>query len=233
MTDATADLPRARRRVPVAAIVIAALFVAPLFLPVRDTLLLLIDGVASLGPWGPAALILIHGIVVLLLLPNSWPIISAGVLFGPLWGTVVGWLGSMLGGLFAVLLGRTYARDWVERKLRDNPRAARVDKAVAGRGWTVVAVIRLSPFVPYALMNYVLGLSRIRLWVLGVVTGICIIPSTALYAWFGAIGRDGLDGAGGLPADPSDWALVAMGILMTVFAGWYVRQVVRDAIDEA
>lgn len=232
MTEATIGEARARRRIPTTAIVIAMLFVAPLFIPIGDTLRFLIEWVGSFGPWGPAALIVAHGLIVLLLVPNSWPIIAAGVLFGPLWGTVVGWAGSMLGGLFAVLLGRGFARERVEKKLSDNPRAARIDRAVAERGWKVVAVIRLSPFVPYALINYVLGLSSIRLWVLGVVTGLCIIPSTALYAWFGAIGRTGLEGEGGLPADPSDWALVGLGLAMTVFAAVYVRRVVADAIDE-
>lgn len=232
MTEATIEVPPARRRIPTTAVVITILFVVPLFLPVAETPRFLIGWVGSLGAWGPVALILFHGLIVLALVPNSWPIIAAGVLFGPVWGTAIGWTGSMLGGLFAVLLGRGLARDWVEQKLRESPRAARIDRAVAERGWKVVAVIRLSPFVPYALLNYVLGLSGIRLWVLGVVTALCIIPSTALYAWFGSIGRAGLEGQGGLPADPGDWALVGCGIAMTVFAAVYVRRVVKDAIED-
>jgi len=225
--------PPPRRRFPVFIVVIVVLFVAPFFLPIRAIFEGLIVAVDHLGPWGPIALIGIHGVIVLVLAPNSWPIVTAGMLFGPWFGAIVGWCGSMLGGLLAVLVGRGFARGWVERRLAANPRGARVDAAVAAKGWKVVAVVRLSPFVPYALLNYVLGLSKIRIPVLMIVTGICIIPSAILYAWFGAIGRAGLDGESMMPTDALDWIILSAGIAMTTFAAWYVRRVVADALKES
>ena len=50
-------------------------------------------------------------------------------------------------------MARWLARDWVVRKLSRSPRIRAVDAAVGDGGVTIVLLLRLSPVVPFALLN--------------------------------------------------------------------------------
>ena len=52
------------------------------------------------------------------------------------------------------------ARDWVEERL--SGRLARIKAGVDAEGWRFVAFVRLVPIIPFNLLNYALGLTRIR-----------------------------------------------------------------------
>jgi hypothetical protein len=57
--------------------------------------------------------------------------------------------------------------------------------------------VRLVPLFPFNLLNYALGLTRIRLAEYVVATALCMIPGAAGYAYLGYAGREALLGAEG------------------------------------
>ena len=50
--------------------------------------------------------------------------------------------------------------------------------------------MRLVPLVPFNLLNYALGLTRIRLADYALATLVCMAPGAAGYAWLGYAGRE-------------------------------------------
>jgi SNARE associated Golgi protein len=86
------------------------------------------------GAWAPAAsiaLMILHSFVPF---PAELIAIANGMLFGPVWGTLVTWLGAMLGAALAFALARRYGRPLVDRLV--------ARKAWAGRTPYVPAVTR-------------------------------------------------------------------------------------------
>jgi rhodanese-related sulfurtransferase len=65
---------------------------------------------------------------------------------------------------------------------------------VEAEGWRFVALTRLVPLVPFNLLNYALGLTRIRLSHYTIATAVCMAPGAAAYAWLGYAGREAAAG---------------------------------------
>ena len=53
-------------------------------------------------------------------------------------------------------------RDRVARIIANRPGLRAVDRAVADEGWRVIALLRLSPLVPFNLLDLAAGLSGMR-----------------------------------------------------------------------
>jgi rhodanese-related sulfurtransferase len=65
---------------------------------------------------------------------------------------------------------------------------------VETEGWRFVAVTRLVPLVPFNLLNYALGLTRIPVVAYILASLICMAPGALAYAWLGYAGREALAG---------------------------------------
>ncbi|KAI8894488.1 snare associated Golgi protein-domain-containing protein [Globomyces pollinis-pini] len=111
------------------------------------------------------SLIYIFGFAIFscLLLPVSVPTIMAGMLFKPLFISVLMViLGSQVGIIIAYSVGNTFLRPWILKKMQD-PKIRAVDRALAKQGSKIVVLLRLSPVFPYGLCNYVFSGSSISM----------------------------------------------------------------------
>src|SRR5437588_4901937 len=122
----------------------------------------------------------------LFLVPGSLLTLGAGGLFGVVEGTVAVSLGSTLAACVVFLVGRTLARRWVEERFAGSPRFRALDRAVAGQGFRIVLLTRLSPLFPYTVLNYAYSLTRVsfRDYVLG--SWIGMLPGTVMYVYLGS-----------------------------------------------
>ena len=116
--------------------------------------------------------------------------------------------------------------------IANRPGLRAVDRAVADEGWRVIALLRLSPLVPFNLQNYACGASSVAFWPYVAATGVGIAPGCALYVYLGVIGRAS-SGGGALK-----WAFVALGLVatiaVTVLVGRRARAVLaRKGVDAA
>jgi uncharacterized membrane protein YdjX (TVP38/TMEM64 family)/rhodanese-related sulfurtransferase len=148
--------------------------------------------VRNLGLWGPVAHVLLFALGTLLFVPGVFFGLIGGVLFGPVWGTLLNLAGATLGGTVAFLIARYVAADWVRGQAAG--RLERLIKGVEDEGWRFVAFTRLVPLIPFNLLNYALGLTRIPLtpYVLASLT--CMVPGTLAYTWLGHAGREAIAG---------------------------------------
>ena len=80
-------------------------------------------------------------------------------------------------------------------------------------GWKVVALLRLSPIVPYSASNYLYGLSGIGLLPYTAASAIFSFPGTVAYVWLGYLGTETI---GGAERTPAEWTLLIVGIAATV-----------------
>ena len=72
------------------------------------------------GAWAPVAsiaLMILHSFVPF---PAELIAIANGMLFGPVWGTLVTWIGAMMGAALAFALARRYGRPLVNRLVTRN-----------------------------------------------------------------------------------------------------------------
>ena len=189
--------------------------------------------VASLGAWGPLAFVAGYSIAPVFLAPAFLLTMAAGALFGFLNGVLYVMIGATMGATLAFLTGRYLARQFVEQLLIREPRLVLIDRAVERHGFKLVALLRMSPAVPFVLLNYALGLSRVRL--LDYVAGsIGMLPVVAMYVYTGKIAGDLASLAAGAspPRGTSYYTLIALGFVSTVAVTVVITRIARQAIEQ-
>ena len=150
--------------------------------------------VASLGPWGPLVFMLVYTVGPAFLVPGLPLDLAAGVLFGPVWGTVYSLVGATAGATVAFLAARTVGREWTEEKLSGPLK--KLKEGVDKGGWEFVAFVRLVPLIPFNLLNYALGLTRIGLVPYVLASFVFMAPATAVYVYAGWAGGEAIAGEG-------------------------------------
>ena len=124
------------------------------------------------GPAAPLLFMVIYAIGTVLFLPGSLLTLLGGALFGPVLGTIYSITGATMGAVLAFLVARYLASDWVEKST--GGQLKRLKEGVESEGWRFVAFVRLVPLFPFNLLNYALGLTRIRLLHYLVASYLCI-----------------------------------------------------------
>jgi uncharacterized membrane protein YdjX (TVP38/TMEM64 family) len=215
------------------AVIALSLFLIARWLPIGEMVEALSGWVQGLGVWGPVVYGLIYVMAVVALVPAAALTIAAGALFGLWVGTITVSLASTTGAALAFLIARYLARDAVARRVRRSPKFEAVDRAIGERGWKIVAMLRLSPAVPFNLQNYLYGLTKIRFWPCVLTSWVTMLPGTLMYVYLGHAGRVGLEAAsGGRSRGPGEWALIVVGLLATVAVTVYVTRLARRAMRE-
>jgi uncharacterized membrane protein YdjX (TVP38/TMEM64 family) len=189
--------------------------------------------VERLGALGPAAFVAGYVLATVAFVPGSLLTIAAGALFGLAGGIALTLLAATLGATAAFLVARHLARGAVERRLAGSPRFAAVDRAVAEDGLRTVFLLRLSPLFPFNLLNYGLGLTRVRLRDF-VLASAGMLPGTALYVYYGTVARSlaDLSAGGGRARGPAEYALLALGLAATAAIAVLVARRARHALAE-
>ena len=142
------------------------------------------DTILSWGMWGVAAsigLMVAHSFVPF---PAEFLAIANGMLYGPVWGTVITWTGAMLGAFVAFGLARWLGRPFVEAVVARRDWHV-IDEWTAHRGAYVVLVSRFIPVIAFNLINYAAGLTKISWWTFTWTTGVGILPLTTLMVVMG------------------------------------------------
>ena len=140
--------------------------------------------IQSWGAWGVLAsigLMILHSFVPF---PAEFLAIANGMVYGPLWGTVITWSGAMLGGFLAFGLARALGRPFVAMMVARKDWTV-LDEWAAIRGGRLVLISRFIPVIAFNLVNYAAGLTRISWWTFAWATGIGILPMTTLMVVMG------------------------------------------------
>lgn len=187
--------------------------------------------VQSLGVWGPVAFVAGYALASVLMMPAFLLTIASGALWGFWSGLAATMTGAAVGSTCAFLAARYLVRRHVEEYVKRHPRLHAVDRAVESEGARLVFLLRLSPAIPYVLLNYVLGVSRLTLrdYTAGLLG--MALPS-AMYVYAGKLAGDlAVVAAGaGPPRGTAYYAMAGGGFAATVAATALVTRAARRAL---
>jgi uncharacterized membrane protein YdjX (TVP38/TMEM64 family) len=136
----------------------------------------------------PGALATFAGIylLTLLLLPIIPLIVACGWLYGP-WGWVLSLAAAVASSATSFQIARKVGGSAAAQALLERPKARALADLAAQGGILTVALVRLSPILPYTPSNAVMGLTPMRLRDLVIGTAAGMAPGTILYSWAGSL----------------------------------------------
>jgi uncharacterized membrane protein YdjX (TVP38/TMEM64 family) len=220
------------KKVWLVALLIAAVGVALWVLPVGDGLKYLQSWIESLGPLAPIGYVLLYVATTVLLIPGSVLTIGAAGIFSFWKALAVVVIGANLGALGAFWLTRTFLRERVAQWAAANPKFTALDRAIGREGFKMVLLARLSPIFPFTLLNYLLGLTTVRMSSYVLANLIGMLPGTFLYVYIGATARDALSAGSG---SVGRWQLVLriVGLLATLAVVVLITRTAKRALAQA
>ncbi len=192
------------------------------------------EWVDGLGALGPVVFILGYALAVVAFIPGSILTLASGAIFGLFEGTLYVFVAAVLGSTLAFLIARHLARSAIERRLEGDERFAAIDRAIGEEGRKIVFLLRLSPVFPFNLLNYSLGLTRVRL-VDYVIASVGMLPGSLLYVYAGKVAGDVAAIAGGRAPEKGvgDWVVLVLGLVATAVVTVYVTRIARRALAAA
>lgn len=123
-------------------------------------------------------------------LPTVSQAILAGFAFGIAWGfpaALVGFAGASIVGYF---IASFVARDRIEKEIHKHPKAEIIRDAFIRHGkvraLVILTLLRVPPNSPFALTNYVMSVSGVKLIPFMIATVVGMAPRTLAAVWIGA-----------------------------------------------
>ncbi len=150
----------------------------------------LAQGIALLrsSPWAPLLFVPVYAAAVGLAIPGTIPTLVGGAVFGLWWGTLLNWMGALIGANLAYALSRFLGREGIAQVLgsraRRVPSLERLDQAVRDHGFRGMLALRLIPVVPFNALNLGGGLVGMSWPSYALATAVGIVPGTFVYTMF-------------------------------------------------
>ena len=228
----------------VAAVVVLALLATPFLFPVKDWFLAFLEALRGFGVAGLALLVVAYIVACIFMLPGAILTLGAGFMGATLWpenlglallgGSVAASAGATLGATAAFLLGRTVLRDVAAKRIEGSARFRALDDAIEKNGFKMVFLVRLSPAFPFNILNYALGLTKVRLRDYIFASWIGMIPGMLLYVYLGATAQSLAAATGGTrEKTPQEYAVLVVGLAATIAVVWFVTRIARRAFNDA
>jgi len=142
------------------------------------------DYIRSFGHLAALAYIISYILDTLALFPPMVGFaVTAGLVFGPFWGCINLFIAAMIGTNLAFFISRIFGRGWVEKMIPK--RFKNIDDLIEKRGFLTILFLRIIPIVPYEILNYASGLSKVRYKDYFFATAVGLIPGIIISVFFG------------------------------------------------
>jgi len=138
------------------------------------------DWAWQLGKLAPALYALVYLGATLLGVPATPLVVVAALLFGPLPALLAMASASTLSAVVAFLLARSTAREALETRLRHSAAYTRLCRLVERYDALVIPFVRLAPVLPFAVVNYGLGITGIGFWRYALWSALAIVASDSI-----------------------------------------------------
>lgn len=200
-----------------------------------------VDWVALNPAAGAVSFAGVYAVCAVLLVPASVLTIGAGAAFGSALGlglgTLVGsaavFVGASSGALLAFALARSLLHDFVQRLLQRHRIAHAVDCALRQEGLKVMLLLRLSPLIPYNVLNYIMAGTSVsgRNFALALLG---MAPGTVGYVYIGASVLEAASGGGAEVVRIVSLVVGAVAAFVAVGAvSWYAKKQLDKSLTDA
>ena len=193
-----------------------------------------INGFENAGSIGVFGFIIGISIAIVLLLPTPIIKIFAGAVFPLHIAVLVNFIGTMIGGFGAFIIGRWLFRDGLVEAIANNSKLQRIDAAIGEESLRISVLVRLSPLIPDEWLNYILAAGPVNTKTFTISNCASVVYCFA-YAYYGwAFGQIALK-EGGLGAFSESSVAVAMlvvGLIATIVATVLVTRVTMRALGD-
>ena len=144
---------------------------------------------------------------VALALPGVTFAVFAGLIFGPIWGTVLCSLATTIGAVLAFVAARYFLKDSVKPMAMKNKYIKKWLFDEGGKNQLFILMLtRLIPLFPYNLQNFAYGVTDIKLSVFTIGSLVFMLPGTAMYTI----------GTAGIADSENRWLYLATAAVLAV-----------------
>ena len=175
------------------------------------------------------SLYLVFGIIAL---PASFHKYLAGVIYGFGPGIIIAWIGSMIGAIAPFFLGKRWMNPYARRTLESYPSLKGLEDEMTKQGVKVVALTRASLVIPYGVLNYAYGATKVKFKDFIIGNFAMIIPSI-MYAWWGSQTIVTSDGIEATAKTPFDFVIVGLSVIITIVLIVKGKQIMDNLEREA
>jgi uncharacterized membrane protein YdjX (TVP38/TMEM64 family) len=167
----------------------------------------------SFGAFGPAIYMIMFSIIP----SGSIIAIAGGMAFGMYLGTLYTIIGALIGATTAFYLSRFLGRDAVEKLVKGKIQS--FEDGVEKRGFLLILILRLIPIIPFNVISYGAGLTKIKFIDYLLATMIGIIPGVIVFTNLG-------DKA--LNFRSSEFVMSVAMLLVLILASWVLKKKVSS-----
>jgi uncharacterized membrane protein YdjX (TVP38/TMEM64 family) len=187
-----------------------------------------IEWLRNAGWVGIVGFVVVYAVITCAVLPSILLSLATGYVYGPVVAFFLVWLCNAFSGTLAFLIGRTLVRESLVQRWGASPRWRALSAALDRDGLRVVALLRLTPMLPYALASYFLSVMPIRLgqYVLGTLIGTA--PVIAVIVYTGSLAANLQELLRKPSGGQTIWLQLAAVLMTVVCLTWLIRWATRS-----
>jgi uncharacterized membrane protein YdjX (TVP38/TMEM64 family) len=140
--------------------------------------------ILSFGLIAPVVYVLIFVLRSLVMFPVAVMLFTSGLAFGFGLGSLLSWFGTIGSAAFSFYLARKFGKGLHISKNRRT--LEQLEEHLVHRGFIYVFFVRMLPFIPFDLISYAAGISRIRFRDFITASTFGIIPEVLIYNYIGS-----------------------------------------------
>ena len=155
--------------------------------------------------WAIPLFFVLYAVLNIFFIPPQFLSIAAVLMWGWWKGATIELVAATIAAIPPYLISRSTLRAWIAERIRSHGGiAAKLDR----EPFTWLLILRVVPIIPYTALNYVAGLSSIRIRDYMLATLIGMVPSAYIFAYFVDATAQGL-------MEPRDviWRMLAAAVL--------------------
>ena len=150
--------------------------------------------VEDLGFWGAVLFAIVYIVATVFLIPGTILTLGAGFIFtqttgsqvaGTFIATGVVFIGASIGATLAFLIGRFLLNEYTTELTKKYKTFRAINKAIETNGLKIVFLLRLSPVIPFNVLNYILGTTAVSLKAY-ITALIGLLPGTMAFCFIGS-----------------------------------------------
>ncbi len=154
-------------------------------IPLTDYPQIIQDFLIQFGWWGPVLYILIYATRSVVFFPATILTVVSGLIFGAWEGLLYTTIGANLSANFTYLIGRYFGSEIMGKMVKKNKLLTRIDTHARENSFILTLIMRLI-FLPFDLVSYACGISKIKQFDFALGTFIGILPGTITFVLLGA-----------------------------------------------